>query len=47
MPLATFDEDRCGAGSLALVLSAHGEPHPPGVESLLPDAAGAACCRWT
>jgi tetratricopeptide (TPR) repeat protein len=41
VPLATFDEDRCGPGSLALVLSAHGEPHSPGdLEPLLPDVAG-------
>jgi Flp pilus assembly protein TadD len=41
VPLATFDEDRCGPGSLALVLSAHGQPHSPSeLEPLLPDAAG-------
>jgi tetratricopeptide (TPR) repeat protein len=41
MPLATFDEDRCGAGSLALVLSAHGETHAAGeLEALLPEVPG-------
>lgn len=41
VPLATFAEDRCGAGSLALVLGAHGEPQPAGaLEPLLPDLPG-------
>ncbi len=39
--LATFEEDRCGPGSLAVVLSAHGEPHSAReLEALLPDVAG-------
>lgn len=41
MPLASFDEDRCGPGSLALVLSAHGTTHTAReLEPLLPDQPG-------
>jgi tetratricopeptide (TPR) repeat protein len=41
VPLATFDEDRCGPGSLALVLGAHGEAPVAGeLDTLLPDAGG-------
>jgi tetratricopeptide (TPR) repeat protein len=40
-PLATFTEDRCGAGSLALVLGAHGGPHPAQeLEAALPEIPG-------
>jgi tetratricopeptide (TPR) repeat protein len=41
VPLATFAEDRCGAGSLALVLGAYGDPHPAGeLTALLPELPG-------
>src|SRR6185295_11718975 len=37
----TFAEDRCGAGSLALVLSARGASHSPEeLEASLPDVDG-------
>jgi tetratricopeptide (TPR) repeat protein len=41
IPLMTFAEDRCGAGSLALVLSARGAPHPvEELEAALPEVEG-------
>jgi tetratricopeptide (TPR) repeat protein len=41
VPLATFAEGRCGAGSLALVLGAHGKPPAGGeLEALLPELPG-------
>jgi Tfp pilus assembly protein PilF len=41
VPLAVFPEDRCGAGSLGLVLGALGDAVPPAeLARLLPDTAG-------
>jgi tetratricopeptide (TPR) repeat protein len=41
IPLATFAEDRCGAGSLALVLGARGDPRPvQDLEAALPEVPG-------
>jgi len=41
IPLMTFAEDRCGAGSLALVLSARGASHPvEELEAVLPEVEG-------
>ena len=41
IPLMTFAEDRCGAGSLALALSARGASHPvEELEAALPEVEG-------